>query len=315
MKTIRERVAATLGTDVVPGMVALSGADHTSVALEIAEARAARRRPSEILAQYETDRFVRPSRCDPSVLAALRLQALTTARARGHEALELAPLCPLGTCSAVATASQHKIVSTVRQTEAIADVSNVLALESASRRRRDPLGPAVHLAASARVTRAQPLARPEHTAHFELFVTTSAGRDPGGRRFEEDALERALVVQLSLLERLAAEGFAIGARAIQLSPDASHASVASRVRDRIAAAFPSVAVTIDGQRIAKSGYYRGVCFGLYVAPSGAPDTSMPLGDGGSTDWVAQLTARRNERFFVGALGLELLASVFSPRDP
>jgi hypothetical protein len=72
-----------------------------------------------------------------------------------------------------------------------------------------------------------------------------------------------------------------------------------------------VPVVIDGARIAKSGYYRGVCFGVYVAPREAPERLMPLGDGGLTDWVAKLTARRNERFLVGALGLELLASVFA----
>jgi hypothetical protein len=312
MKTIRERIAHTLGADAVPGLIALSGADHTSLALEIAKERAAQRSPAEVLAQYESDRFVRPSRCDPFVLGALRMHALRAATEHGHVALELAPLAPLGTSSTVATASQHKIVSTVRQTEAISDCSNVLALESASRRRRDPRGPAVHLTATARVTRAQALERPEFTAHFELFVTTSAGRDPGGRRFEEDALSLALTVQLVLLDRLEHEGFPIGARAVRLSPDASHEPLAARVRDALISRWPSVPVVIDGTRIAASGYYRGLCFGVYAAPRDAPERLLPLGDGGLTDWVAKLTARRNERFFVGALGLELLASVFAP---
>lgn len=311
MSTILDRIAHTLGADVVPGLIALSGADHTSLALEIAKERAAQRRPAEVLAQYERDRFVRPSRCDPFVLGALRLHALGAAREHGFEALELAPLAPLGTSSSVATASQHKIVSTVRQTEAISDPSNVLALESASRRRKDPRGPLVQLAATARVTRAQALERPEFTAHFELFVTTSAGRDPGGRRFEEDALRTALLVQLTLLDRLEGEGFALGPRSVRLSPDASHAALAGRVRDALVSRWPSVPVVIDGARIEKSGYYRGVCFGVYVAPREAPERLMPLGDGGLTDWVAELTARRNERFLVGALGLELLASVFA----
>jgi hypothetical protein len=83
MKTIRERIAHALGADVVPGMLALSGADHTSLALEIAKGRAAQRSPAEVLAQFERDRFVRPSRCDPFVLGALRLHTLRAAGAHG----------------------------------------------------------------------------------------------------------------------------------------------------------------------------------------------------------------------------------------
>src|SRR5205807_148634 len=59
----------------------------------------------------------------------------------GYRPLELPPVCPHGTNSLVATVNQNKVISTIRNTEVVADSTNVLALECALRRRsllRDP---------------------------------------------------------------------------------------------------------------------------------------------------------------------------------
>ena len=63
-------------------------------------------------------------------------------------------------------------------------------------------------------------------------------------------------------------------------------------------------------RIEKSGYYRGLCFAVWVHRGEAGP--FPLGDGGLTDWVAKLTASRKERCVIGALGTEALATVLAP---
>ncbi len=42
---------------------------------------------------------------------------------------------------------------------------------------------------------------------------------------------------------------------------------------------------------------------------------LPLGDGGLTDWLAKLVSSRKERYFVGAIGTELLATLFAPPRP
>lgn len=157
--------------------------------------------------------------------------------------------------------------------------------------------------------RAQALARPEFSAHFQLFATVAAGRDPGGRVFEARELERAILVQLRLLAALAARGHACERLSVALSPDAAHGPAADAVATRLRARFPDVPVEIDGGRIAKSGYYRGVCFGVWVHRA---EYRFPLGDGGSVDWVAKLTSSRKERCLVGALGTEALATVFAP---
>lgn len=259
--------------------------------------------------QYERDRFVRPSKADPRVLNAIEAAAFEAAE--GFTPITPAPLAPLAACASVATVSQNKIVTTMRGSEVASDTSNWLALECAVRRAADPRGPAVALCASQRLVRAQALERPEFTAHFQLFATVMAGRDPGGRAFETDAIVRTIGVQLTLLRRLAERGFACGRLTVTLSPDATLTPIAERAATTLRSRFADVPVEIDGARIATSGYYRALCFGVWVHRDA---DRFPLGDGGFTDWVAKLTASRKERCLVGALGTEALATSSRPND-
>lgn len=286
----------------------LPQSDLTSLLLEVAQRRAARA-PSEVLRQYREDRFVRPGRVDPRVRCAIERVAFASVPAR-YQAIEIAPLAPLGTSSAVATASQHKIVSTMRGSDVVSDASNVLALECAVRRRASPRGPEVALCASARMTRAQALVRKEHTAHFQLFVMVVAGRDPGGRALQATALREAIDTQLAMLSALRGEGFRIGRVRVSISARAPYREAAASAAAALAQAWPEVAIALDPARAEASAYYGGLCFGVFLE-HGAD--WIPLGDGGVTDWVAKLTGSRKERFFVGAIGTEALATLFAPR--
>src|ERR1700748_1514681 len=107
-----------------------------SLLLDVAERRAAGRSPSSVQQQWQRDRFVCPAYIDQRTLNELDGHLLRAAA--DYEALELSPLAPLGSCSAVALVSQNKIVSTIRGTEVVSDPTNLLALESARRLRADP---------------------------------------------------------------------------------------------------------------------------------------------------------------------------------
>ena len=131
----------------------LPASDLQSLMLEVYSRVAGNGTPGKLLEQYERDRFVRPAEVDPRVLGELDRIAWRLLRP-GYEALELSPLCPLGTCSVVATVSQNKMVSTARNTEVVSDSTNVMALECAVRRRGDPASQ-VLLASSQRLTRAR----------------------------------------------------------------------------------------------------------------------------------------------------------------
>ncbi len=149
----------------------LTPTDLNSLLLDVARARATRVTPARLVERWRDDRFVRPAAADPRRLAqaTARLWELLPPSVVG---LELSPVTPLGTCSAVAPVDQHRIVSTVRGTEVVSDPTNVLALEAARRRRSGE--PRVDLAAAHRVLRGQVFHDPEAYSHFLLFVLVSS---------------------------------------------------------------------------------------------------------------------------------------------
>src|SRR5436309_209343 len=111
----------------------LPASEVWSLMLDVLARRAGRRTPAELVRQWERDRFVQPSYIDQRTLVDLDGHLL--AAAAGFEAIELSPLAPLGTCSAVGLASQNKTVSALRGTEVVSDPTNVMALECARRLR------------------------------------------------------------------------------------------------------------------------------------------------------------------------------------
>ena len=165
---------ATLATEV-------SGADLTSFLLEVAQRRAAAVTPADLVRRIPTDRLVEPGTVDARALhrtVARLLDALPEA----FEVLELSPVAPLGTCSAVATVDQKKLVSTLRAAEVAGDPTNLLAVVAAGRADVD-----VRLAAAQRVLRAQPMGAMGQQ-HFTVLGLVTTGRDRGNLDFERSAL-------------------------------------------------------------------------------------------------------------------------------
>src|SRR5262249_36811548 len=125
------------------------------------------------------------------------------AAAEAFEAVELSPVAPLGVCSAVALASQNKILSTARGTEVVSDPTNVLALECVRRLQENPERP-VRLATSHRCVRAQAIPKqPGFAAHFQMFCLVSAGHERANREFLTSALTEHINTHLAALHRLA----------------------------------------------------------------------------------------------------------------
>ncbi len=108
--------------------------DLQTLLIAVARARADRAAPADVMRRWQHDRFVRPAACDPrrAVAVEAQLWQLLPAEFTG---IELSPVAPLGTCTAVAAVSQNRIVATVRNTEVVSDSTNTLAIEAATRRR------------------------------------------------------------------------------------------------------------------------------------------------------------------------------------
>lgn len=286
----------------------LEPTDLQSLLLEVYARRAAAVTPARLLEQYATNRFVAPSAADPRALVEVDRLAWSLLP-DGYIPLELAPLCPLGTSSVVATVSQHNAVSTIRNTEVVSDTTNVLAMECAMRRRAARRSTSVRpvlLAASHRVTRAQSLASPRHWAHFRLMTLCASGRDEGSYRFESRQLVEQIVFCVRLIRAVASTG--VDVRQIRVAVTdfggGLGETLQSQVLQPLRARLGDVEVRLDTDREMGRGYYDQVCFKVYAA--GADGVDMDLADGGVTTWTQRLLSDAKERFVISGVGVERL---------
>lgn len=268
--------------------------------------RAAARRPVDLMRQWRGDRFVAPAPVGQRTLMAFD-QVLFDAAA-AFEALELSPLAPLGSCTAVAPVSQNRIVSALRGTEVCADPANVLALECAARLGDDPSS-TVRLATSQRVVRAQAVPpRRGYVAHFRLFCLASAAHERADQAFAVEALVEHVGLHLGALDALQSRlGCALGSRCLRLVASAAQRHVAQRVHDAIGAARPTLAVehaSLDGH------YYDGLRFMIDVED--AAGQRILLADGGRFDWLHRLAGHARLTLVCSALGSQLAAALFPP---
>ncbi len=135
-RTIRPWVTAGLPAGAYDAITdGLPASRLWSLLLEVAEARAAARRPADLMEQWDRDRFVQPAIVDQRSLVEVDRHLLAAASA--FESMELSPVAPLGVCSVMGLTSQNKVLSALRGTEVVSDPTNVLALECARRLRRD----------------------------------------------------------------------------------------------------------------------------------------------------------------------------------
>lgn len=278
-----------------------------SLLLGVMERRARQRGPADLVGQWGRDRFVQPCAIDQRTLHAIDTQLW--AAAAPFEALELAPLAPLGTCSVTALTSQNRVVSTARGTEVVSDPTNALALESALRLRERPEAE-IKLATSHRCTRAQAVPDlPGFAAHFRMFCLTSAAHERRDHAFVTAALAEHIGTHLAALERLERHGYSFSDRQVRLlsKPQRRH------VAERVAAALPHVAVAHEEL---KHDYYAGLRFMIDATTSDG--ARLPLIDGGAFDWLRALGANDKLAFVASALGSQLVAFAFRgepSRDP
>ena len=281
----------------------LSGADLTTLLLEVFRRRAGRLSAADVLRRYDSDRFVAPAvtgfaglrRAEDGMLAALP---------DGFDILTLAPVLPLGAHSAVAAVDPRNVIATIRGTEVAADPTNGLALEAAARRRaasgRAPRSDQViRLAASQRVTRAQRFSGPVSFAHFQLLGLVTAGRDTGSQAFERGQLAEHLRFGITAVQ-------ALGARqaTVELTCwDGPSARVADAVRGALAE-LPGAGLTDAPDRPGGRGYYCGLCFKI-IADFGAG--LLEVADGGFVDWTQRLLGNRKERLLISGYGLDRIA--------
>jgi hypothetical protein len=293
----------------------LSRTDLQTLLLGVARARAAAVRPADLLRRWREDRFVRPATADPRALAAADalLWQLLPPEVDG---VELSPVVPLGSCSAVAAVSQNRVVTTMRSTEVLSDSTNALAIEAAVRRQRQPSTGEVHLAASHRQLRAQTFG-PGMASHFRLFALVSSARDVGSGGTQARLLIMHLDYWRSVLAALLPGAAARLCYTVFDSP-----VVRERIDDTVLPALAgrggthtdaaAVQVVEEPGRERGRGYYVDAALRFTVGDGAG---AVELGDGGFTTWTGQLMGNAKERCLVSCLSTERLIGLRRPRTP
>ena len=300
-RTHRAWVTAGLPTGTYDALAAgLPASRLWSLLLDVAEARAASRRPSDLVEQWDRDRFVQPSIVDQR--SVIEIDGHLLRAAHDFEAIELSPVAPLGVCAIMGHASQNKVLSALRGTELVADPTNVMALECARRLQRDATA-VVRLATSHRCVRAQPIPKqPGHTATFRIFCLASAGIERQNHGLLVDAAVEHITVMLRALDQLEQQGFEFRARRITVLARDERRTLG----DRIAAAVERAAVA---QAPLEHPYYNhGIRF--QIASRSEEGIDIPLIDGGAFDWVARLTANRRAVYVASGFGSQLAPLMF-----
>ena len=316
------RVVSVAGRDDLLGLLAdrLTGADLTTLLLEVFRRRAERLAPADVLRRYRSDRFVAPATVH---FAALRRAegAMLGALPPEFDVLTLAPVLPLGSHWVTGGVDPRKVIATIRGTEVAADPTNGLALEAAERRGnllRDSPRSAdpVRLAASQRVTRAQFFdgqssrqvsaaggsggSSPRVSfAHFQLLGVVTAGRDTGNSEFEIRHLAEHARVAAAGAAAAGAEQVTIAITCLSERGQRVLAEVDNALGD-----LASTEVIHAPERESGRAYYRDLCFKVFAAAGGQ---RFEVGDGGFVDWTAKLLGNRKERLLISGYGLDRLA--------
>jgi hypothetical protein len=287
----------------VSALADLPGAELTTTLLGVARDRAARRTPTQVLEQYERDRFVGPIPTDAVRVAEITHRALA-ALAGTFEAVSLSPLAPFALHAAVARVSQNNVVTTMRGSEIAADPTTVLALEASVRRRLerrkvDRTGERIRLSAVQRVTRAQQFNGPRSFSHFTLLGLVTAGRDTGNHEFELESLVEH-VLALAAVARAVGFGHVVTRLTDQ---SGSMGDVLAEACELLAG--QTLDCSVDHKRTSGRGYYPNLCLKLFVVTNDGEE--VEVGDGGLVDWTQQFLHSRKERCMTSGLSIERLA--------
>lgn len=292
----------------------LSPSELQALLLYVFERQARQKNPAGLLRNYLENRFVTPATLDAK--KALEFSLLAFQEASAFEALELAPVGPTGTCSVLGTVHQNKVISALRNTEVLADSTNMMALEAAAERqgmlKTNPKDTTIiRFCSSHRLVRAQYFESSTHTPHFRVFAMLSAGRDLGHFKFEISELLQHFNVYLKLMR--AAEGMDLFAKAIKigitpLQTSIDRAKLQEQLFKPIQKDFPEVNIYFNDARENGRNYYQTICFNIDV--ENKEGAILNLGDGGFTNWTQALLNNKKERLLISGFGAELFCKLF-----
>lgn len=263
--------------------------------------RSAARSPTELLADFETNAFVKPSATSAKILMAWD-RVVAESLPESFEFLELSSVSPLGTNAVVAPISQDRTLMTARGIEVLSDPSSVLMLEAARRRKAGVAPEVVRLATSHRVLRPQFRASP----YFRLFALCTAFPQPPEVETRALLMAEHLQTYLRAIHRFIGRDCGI----ILSLTDLAHSTPDPRWSAPISRAIEqhggNVELRFDQDRQRGRNYYRCICFKLYLR---AEAGEIEVADGGAVDWSEKLLSNAREHGLISGIGAERICEM------
>lgn len=306
---IIEKIAAKYGIENLLDLLVdkFSGSDFSSLLIEVFRRRSQKLTPADLLNSYSQNRFVQTANVPTLAFQRFELKMLEHLSKHGFDILEFSPTAPLGTCSVLGTISQNLILGASRNTEVVADITNLMALETARRKKKNSQLEEVSFAAAHRLTRCQPPLEEKHTAHFKILCLTTSGRDNGNSLFEVQALAKHINTHLATFnEVLGIDKQQLKVKLIKLENQNIQKldSIASRILPLCDTENVEVVEVSHTEKI----YYRDFQFQINFLVDGQEHFIV---DGGLVDWTQQLLANKKERFMTSGMGTEYLFKVLA----
>ena len=288
----------------------LSNSDMQSLLIETFRNRSLNTTPSKVLNDYRDSRFYSPSEIPQDVFNRFDLLAYSLLSGDWHS-LDLSPVTPLGTCTSISNLSQNRMLSTIRNSEVVADPTNTMALKAALMRKEcldnnAKSAQIINCCSSHRLLRAQSFEEEKFSAHFRVFALVSAGRDTGNFTLEMAQLEEHIRFYLTLCTKLKI----IREAEVHVSDFTGKfsTSLLEEMFGRLGESFKEAGFLLSPDRVEARNYYTPLAFLIRFRDQ--EGRTWDLVDGGFTNWTQLLLNSRKERFISSAIGSDLLFRVF-----
>ncbi len=286
----------------------LSFGELQSLLLKVFELKTRKRTLKDILSEYRSNRFTKPSDINPILHRNLEL-GIFLLLPNDFELIDLSPLTPLGTTYALTTVHQNNVVSTIKNVEVAADTTNILALECARRRsellRKDTKSTkTVKLCSSQRVTRGQPFDNKNFSAYFNVIGLCTAGKDEGNDKFEMINLEEHIMFYTDLLAQMIEinEVKKINIKFFCYEGFDSFRLI-ENIKRKLADQGHIFFQIEENSEFGKS-YYSRLRFMISVVNQN--NQEFDYIDGGFTDWISRLLSNKKERLLTSGIGTDFL---------
>lgn len=183
-----------------------------SILIHAFKNRVKAKKPAQLLQEYEArQEFLGVSSLTQVDLYKFAL-ACHEATQGMFENVQTSPIAPLGLNAVLSKVSQNNILSSIRGSEVVGDLTSQLSLECSLRRKRNIARKDekdVHISTSGRVLRLQPFDKSKgYMQHFNLFALCSGGVNiPSNGGFAVPSLQKHVSTLLNIVSVLHREGY------------------------------------------------------------------------------------------------------------